>query len=704
MSEKTVRLGDRVSKNRAQLFVGRREELAHFEALCGTQNEMRLLFVSGLAGIGKTMFAKECRRRAQLQGHQVSYLDAATLPTTPAKLAPILLGSLTHNAQKAGASQPSSPSSSPSSSVPPTGTSTKTVWILDSFEHLASLEGWLFGSILAAAPASHRFLLTGRKPPESQLLTDPGWSSVSRHVKMKALSRDETLEYLERCGVASHRRKEAYEVTHGHPLTLALIRQLLDRSPEALLPLGTSPKIVRTLLQQFVQDVPTVANQQALWVASMVRHTNQSLLRAVVDEKHSVSLLDWVAEMPFVSSTPKGLKLHELVSSVLRADLIWRDPQLYQEILASLIDHYLQLLEKARGDHRGRLIDDLAFVASHAGSPSQKIYEQNVGPTLVPEAAQEEDWPLMADLVEKHEGHRSARLLLHWKEKPHQAQVFRTPDKELLGFILLLDLGQITPNVASHDPAVGPLYTNLKKEGRLSSQRPTLFCRFWMCQNTYQAPSPCQASLFLYLIRFVLDASTPTHVFAVHRDPEMWIPLTQYAEIEHWKTYDFQEENRSFGIFGHDFGVERPERWLHRSVRSFFQGGSQPKTTSTFGRSAFDKAIKSVLKGFDRPEKLRNNPLLTAPFLGGDCPDRDDLSKRIDLLKNLVYQRASTLKEPGRDRVLFDVLERTYFKPAVKQRVVAEELGLSYGTYRRYLSQAVQTLSDRLWHQAEPLL
>ena len=339
MSDRINRLGDRVAKKRAQLFVGRKEELAHLDALCENQNEMRLLFVYGLAGIGKTMFVKECLRRAQLKGHHVTYLDAATLPTTPANLEPRLARIL----KKEGAGGASE--QAPSNQKPPAQTTTgdgPKLLILDSFEHLAGIESWIFQSILTEAPASFRFLLAGRRPPHSRLLADPGWSSVSRLVEMEGFSRNETLEYLELCRVASHRRKEAFEVTHGHPLTLALIRQLLARSPDAPLPLGTSPKIVRTLLQQFVQEVPAIANQKALWVSSMVRHTNQSLLRAVVDENHAVPLLDWLAEMPFVSSTQEGLKVHELVSSVLRADLIWRDAQLYQEILASLIDHYLQ--------------------------------------------------------------------------------------------------------------------------------------------------------------------------------------------------------------------------------------------------------------------------------------------------------------------------------------------------------------------------
>lgn len=39
----------------------------------------------------------------------------------------------------------------------------------------------------------------------------------------------------------------------------------------------------------------------------------------------------------------------------------------------------------------------------------------------------------------------------------------------------------------------------------------------------------------------------------------------------------------------------------------------------------------------------------------------------------------------------------SYFEPAGKQEAIAATLGLSYSTYRRYLSAATSRLVDALW-------
>ena len=52
-----------------------------------------------------------------------------------------------------------------------------------------------------------------------------------------------------------------------------------------------------------------------------------------------------------------------------------------------------------------------------------------------------------------------------------------------------------------------------------------------------------------------------------------------------------------------------------------------------------------------------------------------------------------------RDEKLRRVIDLTYFRPAPKQEAAAERLGLSFGTYRRYLATAFGRLARWLWDQ-----
>ena len=70
---------------------------------------------------------------------------------------------------------------------------------------------------------------------------------------------------------------------------------------------------------------------------------------------------------------------------------------------------------------------------------------------------------------------------------------------------------------------------------------------------------------------------------------------------------------------------------------------------------------------------------------------------RVQVLREQIKQQAGMFKQTERDLILLRVLERTDFRPASKQTVVAAELNLSFGTYRRYLSQAIERLSTELW-------
>ncbi|WP_234332082.1 hypothetical protein [Streptomyces sp. NRRL F-5650] len=65
-------------------------------------------------------------------------------------------------------------------------------------------------------------------------------------------------------------------------------------------------------------------------------------------------------------------------------------------------------------------------------------------------------------------------------------------------------------------------------------------------------------------------------------------------------------------------------------------------------------------------------------------------------LRELLGQAVRRLDASSRTRHLYAVLTATYESTAT-QEAVARKLDLSYGTYRRYLSRAVDEVRETMW-------
>ena len=70
-------------------------------------------------------------------------------------------------------------------------------------------------------------------------------------------------------------------------------------------------------------------------------------------------------------------------------------------------------------------------------------------------------------------------------------------------------------------------------------------------------------------------------------------------------------------------------------------------------------------------------------------------------LKTLLAEIAEGLFANARDARFYRVLDLTYFNPAQKQEIVAQQLGLSFSTYRRHLATATDRLTGWLWQQEQ---
>ena len=146
-----TRLGDLLDDARRRTFVGRQRELASFDDVLLGRSARRVLLVHGPGGIGKTTLLQEYRTRARVAGRTVLLLDAREVDPSPEGF---------ENAVAAAAGQPMS--------VLPEGA----VLLVDGYEQLGPIDGWLRQAFLPALPADCVVVLAGREAPAAPWRTE----------------------------------------------------------------------------------------------------------------------------------------------------------------------------------------------------------------------------------------------------------------------------------------------------------------------------------------------------------------------------------------------------------------------------------------------------------------------------------------------------------------------------------------------------
>jgi hypothetical protein len=679
-------LGRWLEARRRQLFVGRVAELDLFRsALDAADPGLRVLFIYGPGGVGKSTLLEECAAVAGAAGVRVVHVQGRDVEGTPQGVLDAA-GVLGVPAEDGPALQTFGE---------------RVVLLIDGYEWLGPLDGWFRERLLPGLPATSVTVIAGRLPPRPEWRADPAWSEVLRVVSLRNLEPQDARSYLGRRGVPVARQSEVLALSHGHPLTLSLMVDVLAREPD--LPVNTVPAdLVGGLLERLVTGVPSAAHRRALEVSAVARVTSEGLLRDVVaDTGDPHALFRWLVGLSVIEVRSDGVLPHDLVRDLLDADLRWRDPDGYRQVFRAIRAHVLELVRRRDGREQQRAIADLKYLFRNLRSVLSPVAWDQWGDHY-PDRAAAADREVIVDLVGSVEGNRSAALADHWLDRqPEGFHVVRQQGGKVRGVVGLLDLSAASGEDRATDPGALAAWSYVERTAPVRPGEIVTQCRFIVDAEAYQGPSPTLNTVPILTLQRQLTTPHLAWDFVALAEPELWQDYFAAADLPRAEGADFFVDQRRYGLFAHDFRrvpVEAmTERWTERALADdalLLPAVTPEPELLVLSHTDFDAAVRQAMRDLHRPDLLARNPLLRTRLL----VSRDGAAGA-QALEELLRAAASSLAGDPRDDKLFRALDRTYLHSSRTQEAAAAALGLPFSTYRRHLHLGLDRVVARLWQR-----
>ncbi|HEX9596003.1 MAG TPA: hypothetical protein VF982_03930, partial [Anaerolineales bacterium] len=581
--------------------------------------------------------------------------------------------------------------------------STRSVILIDTFERLTPLEGWLREVFFPQLPEGVMIVMAGRNPLVAEWRLDPGWRPLLRQLSLRNLSVEEGQQYLTQRGVPPAEQPTVLSFTHGHPLALSLVADVFDQRPNIHFQPTDMPDVLKVLLEQFAQKVPSPAHRAALEACALVRVMTEGLLASILSILDAHELFEWLRDLSFIESSAEGIFPHDLARDTLLAELRWRNPDWYAELHSRARAYYSNRLLQIGPLEQQQVLYDFIFL--HRDNSMVRPFFEWQASSALPTRLLDRDGPVLSAMVETHEGPLSAQRLRYWVDRhPEFFLVFRDSEQIPVGFILMLALDQVEDEDVRADPPVGAILRYLQHHAPLRAGETATFFRFWMANDTYQAVSSVQSQIFVNMVRHYLVTPGLAYTFIPCADPDFWAPMFGYADLARLPNLDFSVDGRRHGVYGHDWRAVPPMAWLalmgERELGTVPIMPPQPaEQVIVLGMSEFGDAVQDALKNATRPPALHNSPLLRSRLVVERVGLQADEVSRTNELLSLLHMAADSLQASPRDIKLYRVLHHTYFQPAVTQEMAAELLDLPFSTYRRHLKKAVERTTEILWQQ-----
>ncbi len=688
-------VADRLKSARRRRFVGRAAELELFlGALAASEPQFSVLWICGPGGVGKTALMRALGEAAADADVPVVNLDVRTIePSPPAFMAEF--------ARALGLRAEASAREALAGGEP-------AVLLLDTFEAAGGLEDWLREQFVPALPARSLVVVAGRNAPGRAWRQDPGWGDLLRVVSLRNLEPDDARAFLRSAGVAEEHLGWMSELSHGHPLALSLLvdvlsqRQATGAGDVVPLELGAAPDVVGRLVESFLAGVPGPRHRLALECVAHARVATSGLLGTVFGEREGAELFSWLRALSFMEHGPYGLYPHDLAREVIDADLRWRDPVAYREVHARVRRNAAKHVAVSEGRERERAVADLMFLQK-ANPAASTLWDWKSLGEVYADGLQAGDADAIMAMVDRHEGAESAAIAKHWLERqPRGFCAVRGRGRELLGFCAQIALHEAAEDDFARDPGARAVWAHAQQHAPPRAEDDVLLARFLIDRDAYQAPSRTFNVQAIRSTQEWLGRPRVSWYYIAFANADAMAQPMDYIYFDRAPEADFEVGGRSYGVFAHDWrrfgGADWLERMTERELGDEAPAPSperRPEALLALSQAEFSDAVRRALRDLHRPDALATNPLAQTRVVR----ERRAELPAPEALRELLYEAVAALRADPRAEKVVRALERTYLRPAPTQEAAAELLGLPFSTYRGHLTRGLERVVDWLWRR-----
>lgn len=647
----------RLAQRDADRFVGRRLELAVFEALMVDAGPGGVVHVHGPGGIGKSALLREVARLAAIRGWSPIPLDGRELAPVPGEIEGIFAAAREE---------------------------TRPVILLDTYERLLALDALLRRRLVPELPEGSIVVLAGREPPRPGWFTD-GWEHLCQTVRLGPLGEAEGRDLVRAAGSFDEPTTSSLVAwSAGSPLALALATAIAEREgrwdDRAL---GDRPELIESLVRRLAPEQVEDEHAEVTAVAAVARVTNAAMLADVLPGADPHAGYRWLRGQAIAEPVGDGLAMHDLVRKAVRAHLRSARPDRERELRRRIADH---LFARATAGEHGLTVDLAELIENPAlrwgfgGADAAELHAGMLRPGELD--------GLAGEVLDRGSDAWWAMTRALAAASPQHFIVARDADEVLCGVAAGFTPQNASP-AALEDPFVGEWIRHARATvptgdalvwrdslDLTTSERGDLGSRVLAVVNAatvlrsgltnprvfYLPISPANAAS----VAFARDAGA-RHV------PELDVRFGELCHECH--VIDFGPD----GLLGAQLDAIYGELGIHRA-----RPAAQPSRRAAAITAA---DVHQALRDLDRPSRLAESPLATA--VGGAHPA---VAVRALLTRSAA---AAFGTNPG-ETLMRDLVHRAYVEHRVSHEDAAHELFVSRSTYFRRLRRATDRVTDHV--------
>src|ERR1044071_5230734 len=376
----------------------------------------RLLYVHGIAGIGKSTLLSSFATAARTSGVTVVGLDCRSIEPTER--------GFLHSLSPATGSKARSASAG---ALRLGNLGERVVLALDTYEVFRFLDIWLREVFLPSLPANVRIVVSGREPAVAAWLTSDRWGSESfSAVPLEGLTDEEAMDLLDSFGLEPAAARRINRLAHGNPLALKLAAATVVADPGRDPEIQALPQVIDTLARLYLADVTDPATRGLLQACSVVRRVTHSVLNAMLPETAPDDAFERLRTLPFTTSGRDGLIIHDAVREAIATQVRAMDPSAYRDFKRRA---WRQLHAESRTagiDELWRYTADILYLLDNP--VVREAFFPSGGPQFSVQSFHQRDKPALVAILEKHDTEESRRTILQWLH-PHPEPFFVVGDQ-----------------------------------------------------------------------------------------------------------------------------------------------------------------------------------------------------------------------------------------------------------------------------------